>query len=95
MELSRSGDLPAPLPDRFKRESTNICAAHNIFAPQGFTRGGLMNTVATDTEFQSYVAVFILGFPQLGWVEGQNLRVDVRWNAGNAGPSHGVNQTAG
>jgi hypothetical protein len=54
-----------------------------------------MNTVATDTEFQSYVAVFILGFPQLGWVEGQNLRVDVRWNAGNAGPSHGVNQTAG
>src|ERR1700727_1946983 len=47
--------------------------------------GVLMNAAATDTEFQSYVAVFIQGLRQLGWVEGQNLRVDVRWNAGNAG----------
>jgi putative tryptophan/tyrosine transport system substrate-binding protein len=47
----------------------------------------LMNSVATDTEFQSYVAVFIQGLRQLGWVEGQNLRVDVRWNAGNVGLS--------
>ena len=49
--------------------------------------GVLMNTVATDAEFQSYVAVFIQGLRQLGWVEGQNLRVDVRWNSGNAGLS--------
>jgi putative tryptophan/tyrosine transport system substrate-binding protein len=49
--------------------------------------GVLMNSVATDTEFQSYVAVFIRGLRQLGWVEGQNLRVDIRWNAGNAGLS--------
>ena len=47
--------------------------------------GVLMNSVATDTEFQSYVAVFIQGLRQSGWVEGQNLRVDVRWKAGNAG----------
>jgi putative ABC transport system substrate-binding protein len=47
--------------------------------------GLLMNGVATDSEFQSYVAVFIQGLRQLGWVEGQNLHVDVRWNAGNAG----------
>jgi putative ABC transport system substrate-binding protein len=47
--------------------------------------GVLMNSVATDTEFQSYVAVFVQGLRQLGWVEGQNLRVDVRWNAGDAG----------
>ena len=49
--------------------------------------GVLMNSVATDTEFQSYVAVFIQGLRQLGWLESQNLRVDVRWNAGNAGLS--------
>src|ERR1700730_12248892 len=56
--------------------------------PGGVRRVGvLMNTVATDTEFQSYVAVFIQGLRRLGWVEGQNLRVDVRWNAGNAGLS--------
>jgi putative ABC transport system substrate-binding protein len=45
----------------------------------------LMNSVASDTEFQSYVAVFIQGLRRLGWLEGQNLRVDVRWSAGNAG----------
>ena len=56
--------------------------------PEGVRRVGvLMNTVATDTEFQSYVAVFIRGLRQLGWVEGQNLRVDVRWNADDAGLS--------
>jgi putative tryptophan/tyrosine transport system substrate-binding protein len=56
--------------------------------PGGVRRVGvLMNSVATDTEFQSYVAVFIRGLRQFGWVEGQNLRVDVRWNAGNAGLS--------
>jgi putative tryptophan/tyrosine transport system substrate-binding protein len=42
--------------------------------PGGVRRVGvLMNSVATDTEFQSYVAVFIQGLRQLGWVEGQNL----------------------
>jgi putative ABC transport system substrate-binding protein len=52
--------------------------------PGGARRVGiLMNGIATDTEFQSYVGVFIQGLRQLGWLEGQNLRVDVRWNAGN------------
>jgi putative ABC transport system substrate-binding protein len=56
--------------------------------PGGVRRVGvLINSVATDTEFQSYMAVFIRGLRQFGWVEGQNLRVDVRWNAGNAGLS--------
>jgi putative ABC transport system substrate-binding protein len=52
--------------------------------PGGARRVGmLMNSVATDTEFQSYVGVFIQGLRRLGWLEGQNLRVDIRWNAGN------------
>jgi putative ABC transport system substrate-binding protein len=54
--------------------------------PGGARRiGVLMNSVATDLEVQSYVAVFMQGLRRLGWVEGQNLRVDVRWNAGNVG----------
>jgi putative ABC transport system substrate-binding protein len=54
--------------------------------PGGVRRiGVLMNGVATDSEFQSHVAVFIQGLRQLGWIEGQNLRVDLHWNAGNAG----------
>jgi len=48
--------------------------------------GVLMNVVATtETENQSYVATFIQALRQLGWIEGRNLRVDVRWNAGDDG----------
>ena len=34
--------------------------------------------------FQSYMAAFIQGLRQFGWTEGQNLRIDVRWNGGDA-----------
>jgi hypothetical protein len=30
------------------------------------------------------VAAFVQGLRQLGWNEGQNIRIDVRWNAGDA-----------
>jgi putative ABC transport system substrate-binding protein len=46
--------------------------------------GVLMNAAATDAIPVSYVAAFVRALAQLGWVEGQNLRVDVRWNAGDA-----------
>ena len=46
--------------------------------------GVLMNGAATETESQSYVAAFVQALRQLGWTEGQNLHVDVRWNAGDA-----------
>jgi putative tryptophan/tyrosine transport system substrate-binding protein len=47
--------------------------------------GVLMHAAATEAEYQSFLAAFIQGLRQLGWIEGQNLRVEVRWNAGNAG----------
>ena len=46
--------------------------------------GVLMNGAATETIPRSYVATFVQGLRQLGWSEGQNLRIDVRWNAGDA-----------
>ncbi len=46
--------------------------------------GVLMNTAATNAGFQSYLAAFIQGLRQQGWTEGQNLRIDVRWNAEDA-----------
>ena len=46
--------------------------------------GILMNNVATDPLYQSYVAAFVQALRDLGWVDGQNIHVDVRWNAGNA-----------
>ena len=46
--------------------------------------GVLMNSMASDTEYQSWLAVFVQSLRQLGWIEGQNLRLDVRWSASDA-----------
>jgi putative tryptophan/tyrosine transport system substrate-binding protein len=46
--------------------------------------GVLMNSTATDATWQSYHAAFVQGLRQLGWIEGQNLRIDTRWSAGDA-----------
>jgi putative ABC transport system substrate-binding protein len=47
--------------------------------------GVLMNSAATDPTYQSYLAAFVQALRQLGWTEGQNLRIDIRWSAGDAG----------
>src|SRR5262245_22410542 len=41
--------------------------------------GVLMGGPATDSIRQAYVAAFGHALRQLGWIERQNLRVDVRW----------------
>ena len=46
--------------------------------------GVLRNAAATEAAPQSYLAAFVDGLRQLGWSEGQNIRIDVRWNAGDA-----------
>jgi putative ABC transport system substrate-binding protein len=45
--------------------------------------GVLLQGTGTDPEYQPYLVAFIDGLRQLGWIEGQNLRVDVRWSASN------------
>ncbi len=44
----------------------------------------LMNGAASEPTLQSHVASFVKALRQLGWAEGENLRVDVRWNASDA-----------
>jgi putative tryptophan/tyrosine transport system substrate-binding protein len=39
---------------------------------------------ANDQPAQARHAAFIQGLQQLGWTEGRNVHVDVRWSAGNA-----------
>ena len=43
-----------------------------------------MNAAATDTVPQSFLAAFVQALLHLGWSEGQNIRIDVRWSAGDA-----------
>ena len=47
--------------------------------------GVLMGLAADDPESQARLAAFAQGLKQSGWTIGQNLRIDFRWGAGNAG----------
>jgi putative ABC transport system substrate-binding protein len=54
-------------------------------AEQRTRRIGVLNgAAATDTFYQQYIAGFVETLRNLGWVDGQNLRLDIRWNGGDA-----------
>jgi putative ABC transport system substrate-binding protein len=60
-------------------------AAARAQQPERMRRIGiLMNGIASDAALQSHVAAFVEALRQLGWIDGKNLRIDVRWNAGDA-----------
>jgi putative tryptophan/tyrosine transport system substrate-binding protein len=46
--------------------------------------GVLMNGDENDPETKTYLAAFGQGLRNLGWIEGQNLHIDLRWNVGVA-----------
>jgi putative ABC transport system substrate-binding protein len=46
--------------------------------------GVLMSGEETDFEFKGLLAVFVQGLRSLGWIDGKNLRTDVRWTGGDA-----------
>jgi putative ABC transport system substrate-binding protein len=46
-------------------------------------RIGVLMNPAADPESQADVAVFVQGLQRLGWVDGGNVRIDVRWGNGN------------
>jgi putative ABC transport system substrate-binding protein len=46
--------------------------------------GVLTGAAANDPEGQARLAAFLQGLQELGWSVGRNLRIDIRWAAGNA-----------
>jgi putative ABC transport system substrate-binding protein len=46
--------------------------------------GVLLSLAANDSEGQDRLSVFVQGLQQLGWIDGRNVRIDVRWGAGAA-----------
>jgi putative ABC transport system substrate-binding protein len=50
--------------------------------------GVLMNTVADDAEGQARLIAFGQGLAQLGWTDGRNVRIHIRWGAGDAERFH-------
>ena len=43
--------------------------------------GVLMHTAASDATFQAYLKAFVQGLRRLGWADGENVRIEVRWSA--------------
>lgn len=50
--------------------------------------GVLMNAAATDPLPRSYLEAFKQGLQRLGWTEGRNIQLEVRWNGGDAKLAH-------
>ena len=44
--------------------------------------GVLMTTAVEDPETQARVKAFLQGMRELGWIEGGNIRFDIRWDTG-------------
>ena len=44
--------------------------------------GALMPFAENDPEAKVWLSRFIQGLSELGWTDGRNLRMDVRWAAG-------------
>ena len=51
--------------------------------PDKQPRVGVLMTVNDRTDGQARLAAFLQGLQQLGWTDGRNIRIDVRWSAGN------------
>lgn len=49
----------------------------------------LMDTAESNPEGQARVAAFRQGLRQLGWTEGGNIRLDLRWGGGDVERTHG------
>jgi putative ABC transport system substrate-binding protein len=46
--------------------------------------GVLMNSAADDPEGQARLIAFVQGLQQQGWTDSKNMRIDLRWGAGDA-----------
>ena len=46
--------------------------------------GILLPATADDLDYQAFVAAFLQGLRQLGWIVGRNMRIDTRWATADA-----------
>ena len=58
-------------------------AAHAQQAERVRRVGVLMGQAADDPQGKARVAAFLQGLQQLGWTDGRNVRIDIRWTRGN------------
>ena len=54
--------------------------------------GVLMVFAADDPEAQARLAAFVEGLRQLGWTDGRNVKIDIRWSVGDADRSRSAEE---
>jgi putative ABC transport system substrate-binding protein len=47
--------------------------------------GVLLGQAVEDQQGQARIAAFLGALQNLGWIDGRNVRIDIRWGAGNSG----------
>ncbi len=58
--------------------------------PDGMRRiAALMDTEESNSDGQARIAAFRQGLQQLGWTEGRNIRIDLRWGGGDVERTRG------
>src|SRR5262252_9965385 len=50
--------------------------------------GVLVSNAADDPQGRPRVAAFLQGLQQLGWTEGSNVQIDIRWGVADAASAH-------
>jgi putative ABC transport system substrate-binding protein len=58
-------------------------AAHAQLAERVRRIGVLMNALSDEPESQARIAAFLQGLQEAGWAVGRNVRIDIRWGAGD------------
>src|SRR4051794_21044832 len=57
--------------------------------PDRIRRVGMLSTLtADDSEAQARVSAFRQAMQQLGWTDGRNVQIDIRWSAGYGERTH-------
>ena len=54
--------------------------------------GVLMSFAADDPEGQARLAAFVEGLQHLGWTDGRNVKIDIRWSVGDADRSRSAEE---
>ena len=69
-----------------------VLGSHAAFAqsPAKIRRVGVLMGIANDAEGQLRVAALLGGLKDLGWTEGSNIQVDVRWAEGDVLRARGL-----
>ena len=80
----RGGDETARVHHTSQRHNDHTTDCSVGQQREQIARIGVLMSAGDDREGQARITAFRQSLQKLGWTEGQNLRIDVRWTGGDA-----------